>query len=298
MSQINLLTATQLVEKTMPCTLNKLGIWIAVCFAYLASALAGAGVGLIVFAFGIRSAMLATIMAIIGLSACAYILMKLRGSIFVPLRTGHLRVLLLQMQSRETLPRQQQLEQAKNTVVDCFGSVEELAVLERNIRGVLGRVYMQKFNLSSSNPYCDKALRTLVNVLAAFIAEPVLAFAIKLGNGDSKRACKQALTLFIQEMDTLSKPVYCLSGFMYGVWIFFIFVMLFPINWLIGMLPFTLGIWNIVFAMIFAWAIKAAIVESIAVATLIPILFSTIEGKPVSEVAEKQVTGLSEGFFN
>ena len=295
--QMNLLKATQLVEKTMPCTLNKLKVWFLVSFAFLAATLAGAGVGLIVFAFGFKSSVLASLLAAAGFLGCGYLLIKLRGSIFVPLRVGHVRVMLDQMKSKETIGGQAQVKKLKRTVKDYFGSVEKLAPLERKIRHVLQAVYVQRLNpdrYSFGNEYAKKFLDTLIGILVAFIAEAVLAYAISnKSDGSRGESCKKALTLFAQEIDSLSKSVWILNAVMYLGWIFFIFVMLFPINWLTGMLPFSFGVWNIVFAMVFAWMVKAVLFESVAVAAFIPLFFDKIKGKRVRATMSEQLDDLS-----
>ena len=298
--QINLLKATQLVEKTMPCTLNKLGMWFIVCSAFLAATLAGAGTGLIVYAFGLRSAILAEILAAAGFLTCAYLLMKLRGSIFVPLRSGHIRVLLEQTASEETLERKVQIQHANQTVKDYFNSVADLATLERNIRKVLRKIYVSRLNIDRyafDKAYVKKVLHTITGILVAFIAEAVLAYAIAAKAENATAACKTALAIFVREIERFSKSICYLNTFMYAGWIFFIFVMLFPINWLTGMLPFSFGLWNLVFAMVFAWGIKAAILESIAVAAFIPLFFESIKDQQSDPETAKQISVLTDDFF-
>lgn len=297
---MNLLKATHLVEKTMPCTLQKLSTWLVVCFAFLATTLTGAGTGLIVYAFGLRSDVLAEMLAATGFMICGYLLMKLRGSIFVPLRVGHVRVLLQQMDSEAPITRHTQLQLAKATVQDYFQAIPELAILERKIRQVLREIYAEKLNIdrfSFNNPYLKKLLHVLIGILVAFVAEAILAYAIASNGKDAVAACRTALTFFTREIDRFSKPVGFLTVFMYSGWIFFIIVMLFPISWLTGMLPFAVGIWNIVFAMVFAWAIKAAILESIAIAAFIPLFLENFEVKQPDSDTVKLISELSDDYF-
>ncbi len=300
MMQLNLLKATQLVEKTMPCVLSKMKVWFMVCFGFLASTLAGAGVGLIIFAFGIESSVLASILAGAGFLGCGYLLVKLRGSIFVPVRAGHVRVMLAQMQSSETIAAKVQLKKYKGTVKDYFESVEKLAPLERKIRGVLKEVYAQKLNLdrlSFGSQYAKQLLDVVTGIFVAFITEVILAYAIRNKvEGGRPASSKKALALYVQEMDGFSKSVWISNVFMYLGWIFFIFVMIFPINWLTGMLPFSVGIWNLVFAMVFAWMVKAVIFESIAVAAFIPLFFDRVKDQEVKAETTERLSALSVEF--
>ncbi|MGR9037831.1 MAG: hypothetical protein ACU833_02690 [Gammaproteobacteria bacterium] len=297
--QIKLLQAVQLVEKTMPCALSKFWVWVVVCFAYLAATLCGAGIGLIIFAFGVKSTVLASITAVLGFFACGYILYKLRGSIFVPHRAGHVKVMLDQMASEKIIERKDQIERMKKTVPDYFDDVASLAALDRKIRGVLLDIYKERLDLqrlSFGNKYFGRLLEAAAAVLTAFVAEAVFAYHVKNKAGTAAASSKKALVLLFQHIDGLAKPIWVLNAFTYLGWLFFVVALSFPINWLTGMLPVSFGIWNIVFAMVFAWGIKAVFLESIAVAAFIPVYFENIKGTKTSAAKEKKLGEISKFY--
>lgn len=301
MAQIKLLKATQLVEKTLPCTLKKFWVWFGVCFAFLACTLVGAGIGLIVYAFGLEISILAWVFSSAGFLICGYFLMKLRGSIFVPLRAGHVKVLLEQMKKGAELDRKQQIQLSENTATYHFGSVVKLAALERSIRGVLTAIYSNRLQIkrfSFGNPYCERVLKLLVGIMTASIAEVILAYAIRATKEKPVVSCKKALALYYQEVDAFTKPLWVMNLFTGLGWMFFIFMMLFPINWLTGMLPFSFGIWNVIFAMVFAWNFKAVILETISVAAFIPVFFETVDGKELDPETPSALAELSTDFAN
>ncbi|MGR9101034.1 MAG: hypothetical protein ACU826_10750 [Gammaproteobacteria bacterium] len=296
--QIKLLQAVQLVEKTMPCALSKFWVWVVVCFSYLAATLCGAGIGLIIFAFGVKTTVLASITAVLGFFACGYILYKLRGSIFVPLRAGHVKVMLDQMASEKIIERKEQVERMKKTVPDYFDDVASLAAVDRKIRGVLLDIYRERLDLqrfSFGNKYIGRLLEAAAAVLTAFVAEAVFAYHFKNKAG-SAASSKKALVLLYQHIDGLAKPIWVLNAFTYLGWLFFVVALSFPINWLTGMLPVSFGIWNTVFAMVFAWGVKAVFLESIAVAAFIPVFFEKIKGAKASTAKEKKLVEISKSY--
>lgn len=298
--QLNLLKATVLVEKTSPCLLTKLKAWLIICFSFLASALAGAGVGLIVYAFGIKSSILATLMAVVGVTVCAYFLMKLRGSVFVPVRAGYVRVLLKQIAQEKNLSGKEQMEIAKSTTEECFIKIENLSKLERQIRYVIVKAFAKHLKidrLSFNNQSIKQAWLFILNILTSFVSEPILAYVIKKRPAKLKTSSAEALAVFVSNLNQQWKTTLILSIFIYASWVFFVIALIFPINWLLGMLPFSLGYWNIVFALIFAWGIRAALFESIAVAAYVQLFLDQCEAYESDASDLQLVSELSDGYF-
>lgn len=298
--QLKMLTAVQLMEKTMACVLHKMWVWFVVCFCYFASILIGTGIGLMFYTIDVQFSLLTQIGTVIGLCTCGYFAYKLRGSTLVPERTGHVRVLVEQLAQKPTFANNLQLEKARNTTTDYFGDKFKLAKLERSIRCVLQDIFtdrLQTQRYALNNERVKTALDTLVGILVAFIAEVILAFYIKNhGSENPATTCKLALTLFTQQLDNLIKPIWMLILFMFTGFFICTFFMLYPISWITDLLPVSVGIWKYVLALIFAWGFKAVFMESIAVAALIPVFFDTVKDqKPDAKVA-KRLTQLSKAY--
>lgn len=298
--QLKMLTAVQLIEKTMTCILHKIWVWFIVCFCYFASILIGTGIGLMFYALEIYSDLITQSGTLLGLSACAYLAYKLRGSTLVPERAGHVRVLVEQLAQDPVFTGKIQLTKAKETVADYFGDVAKLTKLERSIRGVLQDVFCQRFNIQRyafNNAGIKAILNNLVGILVAFIAEVILAFYIKNRGSESPEAtCKLALTLFVQYLDQLIKPLWVLTAFMFTGYFICYYLMLYPIGWAIDLLPVSVGIWKYVLGLIFAWGFKAVFLESIAVAALIPLFFDTIKNKELDTKTIEDLSKLSRAY--
>jgi hypothetical protein len=298
--QLKMLTAVQLMEKTMSCVLHKMWVWFIVCFCYFASILVGTGIGLMFYAVDVQSSLLTQIGTVIGLGVCGYFAHKLRGSTLVPERTGHVRVLVEQLDQAAVFEGKTQLEKAQKTTADYFGDIFKLAELERSIRCTLQDIFtdrLQTQRYAFNNARVKTVLDTLVGILVAFVAEVILAFYIKNRGSESPgTTCKLALTLFAQKLDELIKPIWMLNLFMFTGFFICYALLLYPINWATDLLPVSVGIWKYVLALIFAWGIKAVFMESIAVAALIPVFFDTVKDqKPDAKVA-KRLTELSKAY--
>ena len=57
------------------------------------------------------------------------------------------------------------------------------------------------------------------------------------------------------------------------------FLLVAPAAALLALFPGELGAWGFAFAFIFAWALKAALLEPLAIAALMQVFFETIEGQ-------------------
>ena len=125
----------------------------------------------------------------------------------------------------------------------------------------------------------------------------ILAFYIKNRSTESPGAtCKLALTLFTQQLDNLIKSIWALNIFMYTGFFICYAILLYPIIWATDILPVSVGIWNHVLALIFAWGIKAVFMESIAVAALIPVFFDNVKDQKANAKTTEHLMQLSKAY--
>lgn len=295
-----MLAALQLVEKTMPRILHKMWVWFVVCFCYFAAILIGTGISLMVYALDIQSDAITQSGAIVGLSVCGYFAYKLRGLTLVPERIGHVRVITEQLEQESVFASKVQRQKAEQTVEDFFGDIFQLVTLERHIRGVLRDIFSERLQTQRyafGKGWLKTAIDTLVGILVAFIAEVILAFYIKNCNGESPGfVCKLALTLLAQQLDNLLKPILFLVLFTFAGYFICYWLMLYPILWVSDMLPFSVGIWSYILALIFAWWFKAVFMETISVAALISVFFDVIKGQKVNAKTTNHLAQLSQSY--
>lgn len=298
--EVKLLASVQLVEKTMSCVILKFWAWIVIAFCFVAATLIGAGVGLIGNAFEIHSALPAQIGSVVGFCVCGYLTFVVRGTTMLPRRVGHLRVLVDQLGESVVLSSKEQFVRYKDAAATYFGGTAKLAHIERKIRQGLTLIYSDRCRLER---FCfgKSSLTILVNMvvnfLTAFQAEIILAYVIKAASKETAElTAKKGLLLFAQEVNTYSKSLWVVNGVMYVGLILLYSVLLYPWAWIDSIVPFEMGFWVNVFAMVFAWVLKATFLESVVVAALIPIFFARVNEQEVRSEDIKNFSQLEALF--
>ena len=283
--EVKLLAAIQLVEKTMSCVILKFWAWVILAFCFVAATLIGVGVGLIGNAFELHSTLPAEIGSVIGFCVCGYLAFVVRGTTMLPRRVGHIRVLVDQLNEATVFSSQEQLSRYRDALATYFGDATKLARVERKIRQGLVLIYTDRCHSERfcfGNSFLTAVVNTGINVLTAFQAEIILAYVIKTASQETvELVAKKGLLLFAQEVKAFSKPLWIVNSVMYVGLILLYSVLLYPLAWVDGIVPFEMGLWVNVFAMVFAWVLKATFLESIVVAALIPMFFSRVDGQEV-----------------
>jgi len=297
--EIKLLAAVQLVEKTMSCVILKFWAWIIIAFCFVAATLIGAGIGLTTNAFELHSTLPAQFGAVIGFCVCGFLAFKVRGATMLPRRTGHVRVLVDQLDETVVLSGKEQVARYKDTVESYFGDAVKLAQVERKIRQGLTLIYFDRCHaerFSLGNRYLKALVNSGINFLTALQAEVILAYVIKTAPQEPvELGAKKGVLLFAQEASAFSRPLWIVNAVMYVSLIFIYIVLLYPWAWVDGIVPFEMGLWVNVFALIFAWVLKAAFLESVMVGALIPVFLARISGqeiKPESIESFSQIEAL------
>src|SRR5690606_9901511 len=82
----------------------------------------------------------------------------------------------------------------------------------------------------------------------------------------------------------------------YGLAFIVFLVMLAPAAAIVWLMPGGWSAAGIVFALIFAWAVKAAMIEPFAIACMMQVYFRTIEGQVPDPAWESRISGVSNKF--
>ncbi|MDP7536790.1 MAG: hypothetical protein QF470_03060 [Methylococcales bacterium] len=282
---IKLLAAVQLVEKTMSCVILKFWAWIIIAFCFVATTLIGAGIGLTTNAFELHSTLPAQFGAVIGFCVCSYLVFKVRGTTMLPRRVGHVRVLVDQLNDSVVYSSKEQVARYKDTVESYFGDAVKLAQVDRKIRQGLTLIYFNRCHaerFSLGNSYLKALVKSGINFLTAFQAEVILAYVIKTASQEPvELVAKKGVLLFAQEVSAFSRSLWVVNAVMYVGLIFLYIVFLYPWAWVDGIVPFEMGLWVNVFAMICAWVLKAAFLESVMVGALIPVFLARVSGQEI-----------------
>ena len=108
----------------------------------------------------------------------------------------------------------------------------------------------------------------------------ILAYLIRTHTANPWQSAQDGLILYAQNYKHFLKNALWLSVFMWLTTILIFVLLLGPVGALVWMFPgHNAGLWAFAFALIFAIALKKALLEPLAIASLMQVFFKTIEGQ-------------------
>src|SRR5690606_21330322 len=99
-----------------------------------------------------------------------------------------------------------------------------------------------------------------------------------------------------QNYKTMLKNAAWLTIITYGLAFLVFLVMLAPAALVVYLIPGGWSAGGFVFALIFAWAVKAALIEPFAIACLMQVYFRTVEGQVPDPEWDERIGGVSRKF--
>ncbi len=147
----------------------------------------------------------------------------------------------------------------------------------------------------------NKRLAAFLGRLAGWQAQTgdqaLLSLCFADGQANPWRAVRIGLIAHVSHFDTLWKNRLLLLAFEYLGLLAAYAAMLYPADSVAVMLPVDVGVWRYVFALIFAWSLKAAFLEPIATTALAGLYFDLAKQESGAGEAEAQeLEAWSEAF--
>lgn len=299
MWDFNLLAATRSIEASMPFLLYRLMVYLAVSLGYLFSALAGAGTAIAFASFSANPAASAGLGAVIGFTAYGVLLYKLRADLFFNVKAGHLALLADQVKGVKLPEGKAQIEYAKQGALQRFGSPAVFFAVTRSTRQVitaLPRKYWPLFR-GITNEAIAKSLAYLTGCLASTSTQAILALHLLHNDDNPWRSAQNGLILQSRHFPWLLKNrLYLLLFECLGLLAAFALILV-PVNNVAAALPVSVGVWRFVFALVFAWSLKATFFEPIAAAAMTRLYSEVMEKEAPATTAEmEEIARLSEAF--
>lgn len=295
--------AMGLMARTAPFVLFRVIVYFGISAAFVIVTGTGAGVGYGVGAFGDDDFQATTTFygAIGGFGLTAGVIFFLRDYLLYLVKAGHIAVMVELMEGREVPGGQGQITYAKGIVKDRFVQASALFALDQVIKGVVGVVTGLLEGLLSILPIpgLDRlmgALRAYLRLAVGLIDEVILAYILKTRAENPWKAGQEALVLYAQN----ARPMLVNAAWLtLIVWIlaFVVFlVMLAPAAGVVYLMPGEASAGALIFAVIFAWAVKAALIEPFALACLLQVYFKEIEGEVPNPEWEAKLSRASDKF--
>ncbi len=139
-------------------------------------------------------------------------------------------------------------------------------------------------------------LRAFLRVSVGLVDEVILAYAMRTRATNPWASAQTALVLYAQNAKPMMKNAAWLTLFVYGLSFIVFLVMLAPAAAVVYLIPGAWSAGGLVFALIFAWAVKAALIEPFAIACMLQSYFKAIEGQRPDPAWAARLDGMTDKF--
>lgn len=292
-----------LLMRTLPFVLLRAAVYFGITLAYILATGTGVGVGWGVGAFG-DAEFRATAMAwggFLGFGLTAAIFYWVREYILYIVKAGHIAVLVELLDDKPLPGGRGQITYATKVVKDRFGQASLLFALDQLIKGVIRAVsgIIRALLSLLPIPYVRQlgtVLQAFLRIAVGFVDEVILAHAIRTRSEDAWGSAREALVLYAQNWKVMLKNAAWLMIITYGLAFIVFLVMLAPAAAVVYLMPGAWSAGGFVFALLFAWSVKAAFFDPFAIASLMQVYFRTIEGQAPDPEWEAKLDGMSSHF--
>lgn len=292
-----------LMMQTLPFIGLRCAVYFGIALAYVLMSGIGAGVGWGIGALGSEGfqATAAFWGGLAGFGLTAGILYFLREYIVYLVKAGHIAV-MVQYLNNQTLPTNtSQIHYASSVVKHRFAQASLLFALDQLIKGVVNAITGLVQGLSSLLPIPGLSnimgvFRAFLRVAVGLVDEVILAYAIQTDSSNPWISARTALILYTQNATNMLKNAVWLTLFTYGLSLLVFLILLAPAAALAYLMPGVASASSIIFALLFAWAIKAALLEPFAIACLLQAYFKAIEGQQPDPNWETRLDEVSNQF--
>ncbi len=296
-------TALGLMRRTAPFVIFRMAVYFGIAVAFVLVTGTGAGVGYGVGGFGDDGFQASTTMwgGLIGFGATAGVIFFLRDYLLYVVKAGHIAVMVELLRGGEIPGGRGQIDWAREVVTERFGQASALFVLDRLIKGVLGTVTGLIQGIAAFLPIPGLSqimgvVRAYLRLAVGLLDEVMLAHAIDTKSDNPYAASREALILYAQNAKPMMVSAAWLTLIVWGLTIVVFLVMLAPAAALVYLLPGAWSAGGMVFALIFAWAAKAALIEPFAIACLLQAYFKVTEGQQPNPEWEAKLDRTSAKF--
>lgn len=292
-----------LMGQTLPFVVLRAAVYFGIALAYVLATGTGVGLGWGVGALG-GSDFQQTSMAwggLIGFGVTGAIMYWVREYILYIVKAGHIAVLVELIDGRRLPEGRNQITHASAVVKQRFGQASVLFALDQLVKGVIRAVTgLARAILSILPvPYLSQLMgvvQAFLRIAVGFVDEVILAHAIRTGSNDAWGSAREALVLYGQNWKVMLKNAAWLTLITYGLAFVVFLVMLAPAAALVYAMPGAWSAGGFIFALLFAWSVKAAFLEPFAVACLMQVYFKAIEGQVPDPEWEARLEQMSSHF--
>lgn len=290
-----------IMARTWPFIALRLVVYLAITVAYIAATGAGAGVG---YGFGhiwSEPGSSAFVGGVAGFFLVSAVLYWAREYILYLVKAGHVAVIVHLVDGREVPGGRGQIGYATEVVRARFKEASLLFVVDQLIKGVLRVITGLLGGIANALPVPGlQAVAgfagSVVRISLTYVDEIILGYNVRTGSDAPFDDARRGLVLYAQNGGRMVRNAVWLAVFMWLLAIAVFLVMLAPAAAVLYLMPGALAGWSFALALVFAWAIKAALLEPFAVAALMQVYFRAIEGQTPDADWDSRLSDTSRHF--
>lgn len=290
-----------IMARTWPFIVFRLVVYFGITIAYVIATGVGAGIGYGVGNITDNPGGFAIWGGIFGFGIVSVVVYWVREYILYILKAGHIAVMVHLIDGREVPDGQGQIEYAQRVVRARFAEASLLFVVDQLIKGVIRVITGLIGGVANMLPIPGlQAIAGFVNSVVrmslTYVDEIILGYNIRTDSQAPFDTARQGVVLYAQNGRLMVKNAVWLALFMWALAFVVFLVMLAPAAALLYLMPGQLAGWSFVFAIVFAWAVKAALLEPFAIAALMQVYFRAIEGQVPDPVWDRRLSEASSHF--
>lgn len=239
--------------------------------------------------------------SVIGFGLVSAALYLAREYILYLVKAAHIAVLVEIYDGRSVPAGQGQIGFGTTFVKTHFAEASILFGVDQLIKAVLRSLFrtINFFSAFLPIPALQSLIRlaeSFVRVSLTYVDEIILAHLIRTRTTDPWGTARDGLILFAQNYMHFLKNAAWLSVMMWALTFVIFTVLLAPATALVALVHSTSGYWAFGFAVVFAVALKKAILEPIAIAALMQVYFKEIEGQTPNAEWSERLSQVSSKF--
>lgn len=278
--------ALGLMVRTAPFVLFRVVVYFGITAALIVVTGAGAGIGYGIGGFGDDEFRATSTFwgGAGGFGLTAGMIFFLRDYVLYIVKAGHIAVMVELIEGRTVPAGQGQIAFARDVVNQRFGQASALFALDQLIKGVIAVVtgLAQGMMAFLPIPGLDRIMgvvRAYLRLAVGLVDEVILAHALRTRSDNPWESAHDGLILYAQNARRMLVNAAWLTLFVWGLSLLVFLVMLAPAAAVVWLLPGEGAAGGFVFALVFAWAVKAAVIEPFAVACMMQVFFKVTDGQ-------------------
>lgn len=301
MWDFSLRQSINLLVRTMPFLLLRCAVYFGITLAYILMTGVGAGVGYGIGGFWDESTQAAAALwgGIAGFGLLGGVLFFAREYLLYNVKAGHIAVLVQLLDGGEIPQGRSQISYASQVVKSRFAQTNTLFAMDMLIKGVINAITGLIQGVGGFIPGLQQVMgivKAFLRIAVGLVDEVILAYIIRTDSDNPWLASRSALVLYGQNGSVMLKNAAWLTVFTYGLSFVVFLIMLAPAAALVYLVPGAWSAGGMLFALLFAWAVKVAVIEPFAIACLLQAYFHAIKGQTPNPEWEARLDKVSNKF--